>query len=61
METIKKHFSLLLGIGLFTTGLFNFNHSTYSGGYYYDEGYVFHLVAGSILIAIGILKKIANK
>ena len=61
MEIIKKHFQLLLGIGLFTTGLFSFNHSTYSGGYYYDGGYIFLLVIGSIFIAIGLLKRANNK
>jgi len=61
MEIIKKHFSLLLGVGLFITGFFNFSHSTYSGGYYYTSGYVFLLTTGGILITIWLLKNTTNK
>jgi hypothetical protein len=61
METIKKHFTLLLGVGLFITGFFNFSHSTYSGGYFYDSEYIFYLVVGSILITIWLLKNVIKK
>lgn len=56
MKTVKKHFSLLSGIGFFVGGFFSFNHSTYIDGYYYDEFSLVLLVAGSIFIAIGTLK-----
>ena len=61
METIKKHFTLLLGVGLFITGFFNFSHSTYSGGYYYNSEYIFCLIIGSILITIWLLKNVIKK
>ena len=61
MEIIKKHFILLLGVGFSITGFFNFSHSTYSGGYYYDPEYVFCLVVGGILITIWFLKNISIK
>jgi hypothetical protein len=54
MEIIKKHFGLLMGIGLFVIGLFNFSHNTY--GYYYDGSFIFLLAVGSILVASGLLK-----
>ena len=61
MEIIKRHFSLLLGVGFFITGFFNFSHSTYSGGYYYNGEYIFLLTIGSILITIWLLKNIYKK
>lgn len=54
--TIKKHYSLLLGVGLFVAGFFSFSHSTYSGGYFYDDLPLFLLVIGSVFITIGLLK-----
>ena len=61
METIKKHFTLLLGVGLFITGFFNFSHSAYSGGYFYNSEYIFCLAIGSILITIWLLKNVIKK
>ena len=57
----KKHFVLLLGVGFFITGFFNFRHSTFSGGYYYSGEYIFCLVIGSILITIWLLKNVIKK
>lgn len=57
MKIVKKNLHLLLGVGLFLFGFFNFSHSNYSGGYYYDGEFIFSLVVGGILIAIGLLKK----
>ena len=69
---IKENFILLLGIGLFTYGLFSFNSGYYvarmSGGTtgirlfpvttyrYYNETSLDNLTIGAILIAIGLLK-----
>jgi len=56
MKTIKKHFILLLGVGVFVTFLFSFNHSTYSGGYFYNDEALPFLGVASVLIVIGLLK-----
>ena len=47
MNIIKEHIILLMGVGFFVVGLFDFRHSTYSGGYYYDELALFLLFVGS--------------
>ena len=71
-KIIKENFILLLGTGLFTYSLFNFNSSYYHSGkavkktseiiypistyYYYDSICLILLTIGAIFIVIGLIK-----
>jgi len=77
LEIIKENFILLLGIGLFVYGLFNFSSDKYCGTesglslfppctnpatfYYYDNLTLTLLVMGAIFICIGLLKMKNNE
>ena len=68
-KTIKQHFILLFGTGLFTYGLFSFDSGYYYKGvgfavrtypvatyYYYNDTSLILLTIGAILIIMGLLK-----
>ena len=70
-KIVKEYFILLLGLGLFTYGLFGFNSGYYGGKdigrtidtthsvttyYYYNNTSLSQLTTGIIFIAIGLLK-----
>lgn len=73
LRIIRARFILLLGVGLFTYGLFSFHADSYCdrGGlpsilpectnpavfYYYDNLILTLLVVGALLITVGILKR----
>jgi hypothetical protein len=54
IKVIKKHFILLLGVGLFVYGVFNFFPGV--NGYFYEDGSLFLLSFGAIFIVMGLLK-----
>ncbi len=54
LKTIKKHLILLIGVGLFAYGLFNFFPG--NNGYFYEDESLGALSFGAIFITIGLLK-----
>lgn len=60
---IVNNIILLLGIGLFISGIMNFSSFFHPGGtfYYYKPEIIENITIGSILITIGLLIRVEKK